>query len=582
MKTENAEQLSVRSLMREERLRLTLGTVLAVICSALSFVPYFVIYQMILALANGTLQFQTALFWALAAIGSAAAQNIFISCAAICTHVAAFNIMHRLKLRVLEHLSRLNLGFFGSHTQGQLKGALFDDIGRLEDFIAHNTIELAQAVVVPVILIVFLLFLQPVMAICMLVPAALGIAVPMAMMKRYPDLTDEYAKAMAEVTSAVNEYVSCMPIIKMYGLTAEKFRKYGTAVMAYMNCLKQMAKYACRPLAITIVILDSGILFTLPVGGLLYLNGQLPMERFLLFILLTMCFYSAFFSLLNIMMGHMELESGLVSVREILKTEPISGGEKTLDKSGSYGITFEDVSFSYDSEHEVLSHVSLNIEPGTFTAFVGPSGAGKTTAAQLIGRYWDTSYGTIRIGGVPVKELSLESLMELTAFVFQDVFLMEDTLMENIRMGSEASEAQVIAAARAAQIDDFICSLPKGYATRIGEQGVKLSGGQQQRIAIARAILKDAPIVVFDEATSYSDIENEHKIQLALQSLLKNKTTIMIAHRLHTIKNADNIVVFRDGKIAEQGRHEELEALGGIYSEMWHTYLGENGGMEEI
>ena len=289
---------------------------------------------------------------------------------------------------------------------------------------------------------------------------------------------------------------------------------------------------------------------------------------------MTMCFYSAFFSLLNIMMGHMELESGLASIKEILNTQPICGGDKKLPKTGSYEVRFDDVCFGYDRDRQALSHVSLTLNPGTLTAFVGPSGAGKTTAAQLIGRYWDTDSGTISIGGVPLQDIDSESLMDLTAFVFQDVFLMEDTLFENIRMGSNATEEQVIAAAKAAQIDDFICTLPQGYQTRIGDKGVKLSGGQQQRIAIARAILKDAPIVIFDEATSYSDIENEHKIQLALQSLLKGKTTIMIAHRLHTIRNADNIVVFDAGQIVEQGRHEDLVAAGGIYSHMWKAYLG--------
>ncbi|WMI80090.1 ABC transporter ATP-binding protein [Anaerotignum sp. MB30-C6] len=582
MNSLNSKQLSVLSLMKEEKGKLAVGILLAVICSALSFVPYYVIYQMILALIGGTLTFQTSLFWALIAIGAAVLQNIFISCATICTHTAAYNTMHRLKLRVLEHMSQLSLGFFNDCTPGALKGALFDDVGRLEDFIAHNTIELAQAVVVPIILFIALFFLQPIMALCMLIPAVLGVVLPMMMMRRYPDLTNEYAKTMSAVSSAVNEYVNCMPIIKMYGLTAQKFKKYRTAALAYTDCLKNMAKVSCKPLAITIVILDSGILFTLPVGGILYLNGMLTLEMFLLFILLTMCFYSAFFSLLNIMMGHMELESGLVSIKEILNTKAISGGTKILDKSGSYEITFDNVSFGYEKGKDVLSNVSITLKPGTLTAFVGPSGAGKTTAAQLIGRYWDTSSGEISIGGVPLREITIESLMDLTAFVFQDVFLMEDTLLENIRMGSSATEKQVVDAAKAAQIHEFICSLPQGYQTRIGDQGLKLSGGQQQRISIARAILKDAPIVIFDEATSYSDIENEHKIQLALRSLLKEKTTIMIAHRLHTIRNADNIVVFEDGKVLEQGCHDNLLAAGGTYSDMWHTYIGETAQKEVI
>lgn len=328
--------------------------------------------------------------------------------------------------------------------------------------------------------------------------------------------------------------------------------------------------------------MDSRILFTLPVGGILYLKGALPLGTLLLFILLTICFYRAFFSLLNILMGHMELKSGLVNIKEILDSKPMSGGTKKLDRADSYEIVFDDVSFGYGKSKNALSHVSLTMNPGTLTAFVGPSGAGKTTAAQLIGRYWDCDSGEIRIGGIPLKELDIESLMNRTAFVFQDVFLMEDTLLENIRMESNATDEKVVEAAKTAQIDDFISSLPSSYQTKIGDRGVKLSGGQQQRIAIARAILKDAPIIIFDKATSYSDIENEHKIQLALQNLLKNKTTIMIAHRLHTIRDADNIAVFQDGGIVEQGRHKTLIAMNSCYSKMWSAYIGRDMEMEAV
>lgn len=582
MRKTNSNSLNIFMLMKAERGKLTLGIFLAVLCSALSFVPYFVIYKMIMELITDKLSFESVLFLALLAVASAILQSILISCAGICSHTAAFNTMHRLKLQVLEHMSKLNLGFFNDHSSGKLKGALFDDIGRLENFIAHNMLELAQAVVVPVILFGILLLIQPVMALCMLIPAVLGVGLPMLMMRRYPDLTHEFAKTMTDVTAAVNEYIGCMPVIKMYNLSAEKFKKYSAAVLLYTNCLKKMAEISCKPLAVTIVILDSGILFTLPAGGLMYLNGSLSLGSYLLFILLTMCFYSAFFSLLNIMMGHMELKSGLANVKKILNTVPVTGGDKVLKRNSPCGITFDDVSFGYQKESNALSHVSLDIQPEMLTAFVGPSGAGKTTAAQLIGRYWNTDRGEIRISGVPINELTTESLMDLTAFVFQDVFLLEDTLYDNILMGSNATKEKVVAAAKAAQIDEFIRSLPNGYQTRIGDRGLKLSGGQQQRIAIARAILKDAPIVIFDEATSYSDIENEHKIQLALQSLLKGKTTIMIAHRLHTIRDADKIVVFEKGQVVEQGNHDDLVAAQGSYCRMWKTYIGENVEMEVV
>ncbi|MEI3358436.1 MAG: ATP-binding cassette domain-containing protein [Dorea formicigenerans] len=289
----------------------------------------------------------------------------------------------------------------------------------------------------------------------------------------------------------------------------------------------------------------------------------------------------SFLNLVTIAMQSMELGSGLDHVKQIMDMEVMQSGNKELPKTGSYGIDFAHVTFRYTKEgEEVLSDIDLHLKAGSINAFVGPSGAGKTTAAQLIGRYWDADSGTVKIGGVPVNELKAENLSDLTAFVFQDVFLMEDTLLENIRMGTKATEEQVRQAAKAAQIDDFIMSLPNGYMTKIGDAGVKLAGGQKQRVSIARAILKDAPIIVFDEATSYSDIENEHKIQLSLQNLLQGKTTIMIAHRLHTIRNADHIVVFEDGKAVEQGTHDELVAREGRYSHMWDTYIREMVGKE--
>lgn len=349
----------------------------------------------------------------------------------------------------------------------------------------------------------------------------------------------------------------------------------------YTDCWIKMCESSCNPLSIALVVLDSAILFTLPVGGWLYLRDSLSAASYLLFILLTMCFFTSFLNMVTIAMQSMELGSGLDNVKKIMDMETMKSGQQTLSKTGCYGIDFDNVTFNYtQGGKDALSDVDIHLEPGSLNAFVGPSGAGKTTAVQLLGRYWDVSSGTIKIGGVPVTELQTENLSDLTAFVFQDVFLLEDTLLENIRMGTDATEEQVRQAAKAAQIDDFIMSLPKGYATRIGDEGVKLSGGQQQRISIARAILKDAPIVVFDEATSYSDIENEHKIQLALQNLLRGKTTIMIAHRLHTIRNADKIFVFQDGKVVEQGTHDELIASGSTYSHMWDTYTRETIGEE--
>ena len=561
------------TLAKEEKGRLGIGMVLAVLCSALSFVPYLVVYKIILLVIQKNMTLHQILLWAGMGILSAVFQAVLMSAAGICSHVAAFNTMHRIKVRVLEHLSRFSLGYFKNHAPGQIKTTLFDDVERIEQFLAHSTLELAQAVVVPVIMFVFMLKLHWGMALVMLLPMILGIAVPMMLMGRYPDMTAEFAKDTEKLNASANEFITAMPLIKMYHLTAEKFQQYKNALELYTTCWKKMCVSSCNPLSIALVILDSAILFTLPFGGWLYLKGSLSAASYLLFILLTMCFFTSFLNLVTIAMQSMELGAGLDNIKKIMDMDEMTGGSKELKKDACYGIDFDHVSFQYETDgKEILHDIDLHLKPGTVNAFVGASGAGKTTAVQLLGRYWDTTAGEIRINGIPIRELETENLMDLTAFVFQDVFLLEDTLLENIRMGTDASEEQVREAAKAAQIDEFIMNLPKKYSTKIGEEGVKLSGGQKQRISIARAILKDAPIIVFDEATSYSDIENEHKIQLALQNLLKDKTTIMIAHRLHTIQNADKIVVFQDGRVTEQGTQEELLKKEGVYSKMWNTY----------
>ncbi|WBB31468.1 ABC transporter ATP-binding protein [Parvimonas micra] len=566
------KKLNVFSLLSYEKFKIAIGIFLGSICGLLSFVPYVVLYKMIAALINNQIDFKSVLPWALVMIFSTILQNILMSITMIFTHVAAYNIIHRLKMEALEYLSKVSLGFFNNKTSGELKAALFDDIEKLEGFIAHNLIEITQAVVIPIISMLIMFYINVFMALTMLLPVVVGVLLPTMMMKKYPNLTKKYTDTFSELLSSINEYINCMPIIKMFGLTVEKFAKLSAASKNYTECLVEMAKCSCYPLAITIVILDSGILFTLPIGGFLYVNGLISTEHLLIFMLLTMCFYRTFFNLFNIAMGRIELNSGLVNIKKLFGIPVEVVGKEQL-KSKNLDIQFNDVSFGYDDENVVLKNISMKIEPKSFTAFVGASGAGKTTATSLIGRYWNVDKGEICIGGIPINKLSEETLTSAVSFVFQDTFLMEDTLFENIRMGSEADEESVKEAAKYAQIHDFITTLPKGYDTKIGEEGFKLSGGQKQRLSIARAILKNAPIVIFDEATSYSDIENEHKIQTALKNLLKDKTVIMIAHRLHTICDANKIIVFEKGEIVEQGTHKRLLEINGYYSKMWASYM---------
>ena len=573
----------VFQLAKDERKKLYLGMILSVISAALSLVPYFVVYKILLMIFQNNISYKEILIWAGIGIVSAILQAILMSFAGILSHTAAFNTIYKIKLKVVNHISKFNLGFFQEHAPGEIKTLLFDDVDRVENFLAHSTLELAQVAVVPVIMFIFMLKLNWMMALVMLIPMILGLGVPMMLMKNYPDMSMELSKDIADLNASANEFIKAMPVIKMYHLTAEKFEQYRNSLNAYIACWKKMCMSSCYPLSITLVVLDSAILFTLPFGGYFFLKNSLSATSYLLFIMLTMCFYVSFLNMVTIFMQSMELGSGLDNIKKIMDMDELKDGTKIINKNECMKIDFKDVTFSYGDEetkNKALQHINLSLKPNTINAFVGASGAGKTTATQLIGRYWDVTSGAIKINDIPINELKIDNLMDITSFVFQDVFLLEDTLYENIRMGTNADENKIIEAAKAAQIHDFIMSLPNGYQTRIGDQGVKLSGGQQQRISIARAILKDSPIIIFDEATSYSDIENEYHIQLALQNLLKNKTIIMIAHRLHTIKNADQIVVFDDGEIVEIGTHKTLLERKGVYENMWNTYTKDYFGKE--
>ena len=316
----------VFTLAKEERGKLGLGMLLAVFSSALSLVPYMVVYQILLLIIKNEVTLHTILKWAGIGIGAAVLQAIFTALAGICSHTAAFNTMHRIKVRVLEHMSKFNLGYFQEHAPGQIKTTLFDDVDRIENFLAHSTLELAQAIVVPLMMFLFMLRLNWKMALIMLIPMILGIAIPMALMGRYPDLTDEFAGDTEKLNASANEFITAMPVIKMYHLTAEKFEQYRTALKVYTDCWIKMCESSCNPLSIALVVLDSAILFTLPVGGWLYLQGSLSVASFLLFILLTMCFFTSFLNLVTIAMQSMELGSGLDHVKQIMDMEVMQSG----------------------------------------------------------------------------------------------------------------------------------------------------------------------------------------------------------------------------------------------------------------
>lgn len=556
----------------KEKGKLLIAILGAVISTLLSYVPYFVVFQVITKLISRTAVASELITLAVIGVGAVILQAALKAISGITSHVAAYNILHLIRLKVVEQISKFNMGFFAEHSSGEMKKMIDEDIAKIESFIAHNTLDFVAGVTAPIAVVIIMFSVSWQMTLALLIPTLLFMTLTLATMGNHEHLSSESNKKSGEFNSVINEYVSGMPVIKTYNVTTNSFQKYKDTISQYVAAKKATAKSSCKPLALLLILTDCGLLFTLPFGGWLFLNGGITASSYILFMILSLNFLYAVSGLFTIKVNLSEIISGVSKVREILEMEPLPDGTVVLPHNARCDIEFQDVSFAY-GEKDVLSNVNIMLPKNTLTAFVGTSGAGKSTAAQLLLKFWLIDRGGIYIDGININNIKTESLMDKTAFVFQKVFLLDDTLMENIRMGNTlATDEEVIKAAKAAQIHDVIMNLPNAYSTRLGESGIKLSGGEKQRVSIARAILKNTPIIIFDEATSFSDIENEHKIQTALGNLLKDKTTIMIAHRLNTIMNADNIGVFDNGRISEQGTHKELIDKQGLYSNMWSIY----------
>lgn len=551
---------------------LLLSAVFSVLSSLCSFVPFVMVYRVLMFLFEGNADYPTALKYAFTAAAAIAGKFIFLIISGTFSHVGAFNTLYNVRAAISRHIAKINLGFFTDNTSGEIKKVIIEDVERIEGFLAHQIPDLTAAIFTPVIVFAYLLTLNVPMALCLLAPVILGVVLQGLAMKTSARHMKTYHRLLGKLNSTIMQFVNGMTVMKTYNLTAEGYRDYADTVTSYNTFWKQCTKDQGYTYGIFVALVESGVLFTLPLGGLLYLNGTLDVGTYLFFMIMGMVFLSSLLNLASFAQMFNQIMSGTQRIKNIMDLPATTKGSQRLAKDRQHRIAFEGVSFCYDRT-EVLKDINLTLPKGSLTAFVGASGAGKTTAAQLIPKFWEVTGGAITIDGHNINELENENLMDLISFVFQETFMLNDTIYQNIAIGNEQADSKAVeAAAKAAQIHEFILSLPDGYNTLLGEDGVKMSGGEKQRICIARAILKDAPIIVFDEATSYTDIENEYKIQKALENLLQGKTTIMIAHRLHTIVNADQICVFDQGRIAAAGRHEELLNKSKIYRHMWDVY----------
>ena len=555
----------------QHKIKLIISAMFSIISTTLSAIPYLLVYSIILELFNREISYnkiQSLVFIAILFIILGVVARIL---SGIFSHISAFNILYKIRIDLIEHMSKLNMGFFKKNMTGKLKKIINEDVEKLENFIAHQIPDLSSAFATPLIFLGIMFYFNWQLSLVLFIPIILGILAQSGMFKNYMGKVDHFYKLVAKLNSTIMEYINAMNVMKAFNLTAKSFKDYRDNTQEYADYWIELTELAVPYYSAFLCLLDTGLLFIIPIGGIMLLNGKITISVYILFLLMSTIFLNSLRTLFELSESLSFLLKGMEKIIEIFNEKEQESGDISFPEHFSESLKYENVTFAYNKA-KVINNFTLTIRAGTTTALVGPSGSGKTTIGLLAGRFWDIEEGKITIDGTDIKDIPYESLMDNISFVFQDTFMLHDTIYENIIMGKNYTREEVENAAKKAQIHDFIMSLPDRYETKIGEGGVKLSGGEKQRISIARAILKNTPIVILDEVTSYSDIENEAKIQSALKTLLKGKTALIIAHRLYTIKNADNIVFMKKGQITEQGTHEELLRNRGDYWHLWSLY----------
>ena len=562
-----------------------LGCILSGISTILSMLPFvciwLVIRDLIQAFAAEDISLATeSTHYAWMAVAFAVASILIYFIALNCTHLAAFRTATNMRKSAIHHIVTLPLGYFSQNASGRLRKIIDDNAGLTEGFLAHQLPDLTGAAVMPFAVIVLIFLFDWRLGICCLIPMGISVIFLKQMMGGdNAQFMSKYMTALETMNKEAVEYIRGIPVVKVFQQTIYSFKNFHAAIEEYEKFASGYALKCRIPLTGFTVTLNGTFVLLIPVAMFILsgISGQAAYEN----IVLDFLFYSLFTPVCATMMNRimfaseqlMAAKSAVSRVDEILQEKPLKEPEHPMIPTDA-SIVFSDVSFAYPGAKEkALDHISFEVPAGKTVALVGASGSGKSTAASLIPRFYDVQSGSVTVGGVDVRNIEKRELMKRVAFVFQNTHLFKDTLLNNIKAARpDATREEVLQAADEAQCKDIIDRLPNGLDTLVGTGGTYLSGGENQRIALARAILKDAPIIILDEATAFADAENEHQIQLAFERLTQNKTVLMIAHRLSTIQDADLILVFKDGQIAERGTHKELIAANGIYSSMWKDY----------
>lgn len=545
---------------------------------ALGMLPYFAAAQIIIGMLAGEKELAFYLPWLGLGLAGYAARTILYNMALSVSHKATFSILKTIRQKILIKLPKLPLGTVMDMQSGKMKQIIVDQVDGMETTLAHLFPELTANIGGPLLIIIYLFILDWRMALLSLVTIPVGMGFMMSVMGNYSRDYEGAVKITQEMNGTVVEYINGIEVIKAFNQGKSSYAKFTDRVRANAAYYYNWMKRSQFGTAMGYAIVPATLITILPVGWIWYRGESLPIDTFIMVIVLSLGIAGPLIAAMNFVDTLAVVGTTVASVDELLSAEEQQHGDKEV-RIKDTNIELSHVSFGYHEDKSILRDVSLSIPAGSMTALVGPSGSGKSTIAKLIAGFWDVKDGTVSIGGVDEKQIPLKQLYDKVAFVSQDNYLFDESVRENIRMGKlSATDREVEAADKAAGCDAFIRSLEKGYETNVGGGGVHLSGGERQRIAIARAMLKDAPIVILDEATAYIDPENEAVIQKAIAKLVRGKTVIVIAHRLSTIKEADKIVVVKDGQIEAAGKHEELRKTCPFYESMWRAHIGAKDG----
>lgn len=572
----NKEPGAIRQLFAfvgERNSKMRISILLAVLGEMFGIVPFLMVALLADELYRGTTTIQRVLFFSGIAAICQLIKMLLTWRSSLMSHKISFTILKNIREAITDRMAKAPMGVMLETPTGTFKNLIVDNVAKLEDSMAHFMPELPSNIAAPLCSILLIFILDWRMGLASLITIPLGILFFAAMMRGYGPRMENYMRSANDMNSSLVEYVSGIQVIKAFNRSASSYGKYSKSVNYFHDSTMEWWSQCWFWNAAARAVLPSTLLGTLPVGAWLYMEGTLSLPVFLISLVVPLGFVAPLMKVSEAMEQVSMIKGNLEQVTAFLKTpelvrpsEPVSLGERTYQ--------FEDVHFGY-KETEILHGISFQTKPGTMTAIVGPSGSGKSTIAKLMAGFWDVTSGSVRFGGQDIRQIPFEQLMGEISYVAQDNFLFDKSIRENIRMGNpSATNAEVEAVAKAANCHDFIMQLEQGYDTLAGDAGDRLSGGERQRITIARAMLKPSSVVILDEATAYADPENEALIQQAISKLVAGKTLIVVAHRLNTIRNADQILVVANGNIAGRGTQEELLRECPIYQKMWQDYAG--------